>query len=74
LREEGRFPGKEKSLGTSGRSAWEERRRKVLQDPEVTPGRSGRETPVKDAEGTDAEGIESGRVIDWLLEKRSEKK
>ena len=69
LREEGRFPGKEKSLGTGGRPAWEERRRKVPQDPEVTPGRSGREAPVKDAEG-----IESGTVIDWLLEKRSEKK
>ena len=69
VREEGRFPRKEKTLGTSGRSTSEERRRKVPQAPEVTPGGSDREAPAKDGEG-----IESGRVIDWLLEQRSEKK
>ena len=69
VREEGRFPRKKMTLGSSGRSTSEERRRKVFQAPEVTPGNSDRETPAKDGEG-----IESGRVIDWLLEQRSEKK
>jgi general secretion pathway protein A len=68
VREEGRFPGKEKNLGTSGRPTSEERRRRVPRAPEVTPGGSDREEPAKTGEG-----IESGRVIDWLLEKRSEK-
>jgi type II secretory pathway predicted ATPase ExeA len=69
LREEERFPEQEKRLGTSGRLTSEERRRKVPRDLEVTPGRSDRESPAGEAEG-----VESGRVIEWLLEKRSEKK
>jgi type II secretory pathway predicted ATPase ExeA len=68
-REEGPSPGREESPGTGGRVTSEERRRKVPQVTEVTPARSDPETPVKDAEG-----IESGGVIDWLLEKRSGKK
>jgi type II secretory pathway predicted ATPase ExeA len=66
--EEGRFPGKEKTPGTGDRSAAEERGQEVPQAPGVTPGGSDREDPARDGEG-----IESGRVIDWLLEKRSEK-
>ena len=69
LREDGRFSGKEKSLGTSGRLPAAERRRKAPQDREATVGPPDRESPVKEAEG-----IESGRVIEWLLEKHSETK
>jgi hypothetical protein len=69
MREKGRFPGKEKSLGTGGGLPAEERRRKVPQDREVTAGRPDRDSPAQEAEG-----MESGRVIEWLLEKRSETK
>jgi type II secretory pathway predicted ATPase ExeA len=69
VREEGRFRGKQKNLGTGGRPKSEEGRRRVPQAPEVRPADSDREAPAKDGEG-----IESGRVIDWLLEQRSEKK
>jgi type II secretory pathway predicted ATPase ExeA len=67
VREKGRFRGKEKNLGTSGRPTSEERRRRVPQSSEATTGDTDREAPAKDGEG-----VESGRVIDWLLEKRSE--
>jgi type II secretory pathway predicted ATPase ExeA len=65
--DERRFRGKKKNLGTGGRPTPEERRRRVPQASEVTPGGPDREEPAKDGQG-----IESGRVIDWLLEKRSE--
>jgi len=67
-REEGPSSGKEKSLGTGGRLPAAERR-KVPQDREVTAGRTD-----GDSSAQGAEAIESGRVIEWLLEKRSETK
>jgi len=69
MRAQERVPGEEKSLGTSGRLPAAEKRRKVPQDRDVTAGQPDRDSPVKEAEG-----MESGRVIEWLLEKRSETK
>ncbi len=54
--------GREKSVS-------EDRRGKVSESPGFTTGRSVRESPSEDAEE-----VEPSKVIDWLLEKRSDKK
>jgi len=50
-------------------SAPEERRQRVTESPGFTTGRS-----VQESSSEDAQEIEPSKVIDWLLEKRSEKK
>jgi hypothetical protein len=47
----------------------EDRRGKVSESPGFTTGRS-----VRESSSEDAEEVEPGKVIDWLLEKRSDKK
>lgn len=59
----------EKALGERGKSASEDRTEGSSQGPGVATGLAVQETPSQDKEE-----VESGRVIDWLLEKRGEKK
>ena len=69
LQDNARMPGKDTLLDTSEGPAPEQTRQTGIQDPGTEPGRLNSETPAKLTEE-----IESGRVIDWLLEKRSEQK
>jgi type II secretory pathway predicted ATPase ExeA len=67
--EEVRKPKRAKSIGDVEKSASENRGRKVIQTPGTTMGPSLQKTS-----GQEAEEVEPSKVIDWLIEKRSEKK
>lgn len=69
LRDEARLPEKKTSLDTGEGPLPEQVRQKVFQDPGTPLDRSDGQSPARQAER-----IESGRVIDWLLEKRSDRK
>jgi hypothetical protein len=69
LREERGSSVKENDLDDRGKSASENRSEVMSQTPGSMTGPSTRETS-----GQDKEEVESGRVIDWLLEKRTDRK
>jgi type II secretory pathway predicted ATPase ExeA len=60
---------KETRIDDKGKAASEERGGRMGQTPGSTTGQSGQETTTKDGEE-----IDPGRVMEWLLERRSEKK
>jgi type II secretory pathway predicted ATPase ExeA len=69
LRKEGGRYGEGKGFDDTGESVSEARGGAMSQSPELMTGRS-----VKEVSNMDAEEIEPSKVIDWLLEKRSNKK
>ena len=60
---------KETKIDDKGKAASEERGGRMAQTPGFTTGQSGQETTTKDGEE-----IDPGRVMEWLLERRSDKK
>jgi hypothetical protein len=68
LREENTPREREKDFDERRESPLEDRRERRSQSPGPTTRSSVRETPEKETEE-----VESGRVIDWLLEKRDRK-
>jgi type II secretory pathway predicted ATPase ExeA/Na+-transporting methylmalonyl-CoA/oxaloacetate decarboxylase gamma subunit len=69
LREKGRAPEKTKVLADQRKAASEDTREKMGRNPGLTPGPPGQEPSSRSAEE-----IDSDKVIEWLIERRSDKK
>jgi hypothetical protein len=69
LREKGRTPEKTKVVEDQRKADSEDPRERIRQSPEFTPGPPGQEPSSRSAEEIDPD-----KVIEWLIERRSDKK